>query len=417
MASQDHGGWKFPAASFIILGVKYEYLDDQRSVVQFCGQIASAGQIAFDTEFVSEDSYRPELCLIQVAAGGHLAVIDPLAIEDLGPFWRLLTEPGRETVVHAGRHELCFCLQAAGRRFSGLFDTQIAAGLIGLEYPAAYGTLVSKLLGRNLSKGETRTDWRRRPLSHRQLEYAMQDVVHLPPMREALGQRLAALGRTAWLATELDDWQTGVENAEFFERWRRMPGLSNLGPRSLAIARELWQWRDAEAARRNMPARRILRDDLIAELAKGATDDLQRIQAIRGLNRRGQERLLPKLAAAVRRALELSDEACPRPLSRVVNRLQYNLLGQFLATALASVCRGQQVAPSLVGTVEDVRDLIAHHLAGPGAGAPPPALAQGWRAEVVGRAIEDLLEGRIAIRVGDPASEHPLILESRTEVP
>jgi ribonuclease D len=365
---------------------------------------------------VSEDSYRPELCLIQVAAGGHLAVIDPLAIEDLGPFWQLLTEPGRQTIVHAGRHEFCFCLQAIGRRPANLFDIQIAAGLIGLEYPAAYSTLVTKLLSKTLKKGETRTDWRRRPLSHRQIEYALQDVVHLEPIRDVLCERLGALGRADWLAAELEDWQTGVENAEFHERWRRMSGLSNLGPRSLAVARELWHWRDTEAQRRNSPARRILRDDLIAELAKGATDDIQRIQAIRGLNRRDQERQLTSLAAAIRRALELPDEACPPPLSRAVNRLQFNLLGQFLATALASVCRIQQVAPSLVGAVEDVRDLIAHHLAGPGpASQPPPALARGWRAEVVGRLIEDLIEGRITIRVGDPASEQPLILEPRGE--
>lgn len=416
MVAQNHVGWKIPAASFIIIGVKYEYLNDHRSFVHFCDQIASAGCIAFDTEFVSEDSYRPELCLIQVAAGEHLAVIDPLAITDLAPFWQLLTEPGREAIVHAGRHELCFCLQAAGRRPGGLFDTQIAAGLIGLEYPAAYGTLVAKLLGKSLGKGETRTDWRRRPLSHRQIEYALQDVIHLKPIRDVLSERLAALGRTEWLAAELDDWQTGVENAEFHQRWRRMSGLSSLGPRALAIAREIWQWRDAEAQRRNMPARRILRDDLIAELARGATDDIQRIQAIRGLNRRGQERQLTTLAAAIRRALDLPDEACPQPLSRAVNRLQYNVLGQFLATALASICRGRQVAPSLVGTVEDVRDLIAYHLASRASDASPPALAQGWRAEVVGRVIEDLIEGRMTIRVGDPASEQPLMLEPRTEV-
>ncbi|MCU0979324.1 MAG: ribonuclease D [Pirellulaceae bacterium] len=411
-------GWKSGAASDIISRVKYDYLDDHRKLVQFCGEIAGAGCIAFDTEFVSEDSYRPELCLIQVAAGGHLGVIDPLAIEDLAPFWQLLAEPGRETIVHAGRHEFCFCLQAIGRRPAALFDIQIAAGLIGLEFPAAYGTLVTKLLGKSLRKGETRTDWRRRPLSHRQLEYALQDVVHLEPIRDVLRQRLAALGRTDWLAAELEDWQADVETAEFQDRWRRMSGTSNLGPRALAIARELWQWRDTEAQRRNSPARRILRDDLIAELAKGETDDIHRIQAIRGLNRRGQERQLAALAAAIRRGLELPDEACPAPLSRTVNRLQFNLLGQFLATALASVCRGQQVAPSLVGTVEDVRDLIAYHLASPGsASQPPPALARGWRSEVVGRVIEDLIEGRMTIRVGDPASEQPLILEPRTEAP
>jgi ribonuclease D len=409
-------GWKSGTASSIIVRVKYDYLDDHRKLVHFCGEIAGAGGIAFDTEFVSEDSYRPELCLIQVAAGGHLGVIDPLAIDDLTPFWQLLTEPGRETIVHAGRHEFCFCLQAIGRRPAALFDIQIAAGLIGLEFPAAYGTLVTRLLGKTLRKGETRTDWRRRPLSPRQIEYALQDVVHLEPIRDVLRQRLGELGRTEWLAAELEDWQTGVETAEFQDRWRRLSGISNLGPRALAIARELWQWRDAEAQRRNSPARRILRDDLIAELAKGETDDIHRIQAIRGLNRRGQDRQLAALAAAIRRGLELPDEACPAPWSRTVNRLQFNLLGQFLATALAIACRGRQVAPSLVGTVEDVRDLIAYHLAGPGS-VSPPALARGWRSEVVGRVIEDLIEGKITIRVGDPASEQPLILEPRTEAP
>ncbi len=400
----------------MIKTVKYAYIDEHRQLTQFCGEIAAAPCIAFDTEFVSEDSYRPELCLVQVAAGENLAVIDPLSIRDLRSFWEVLVAPSRQTIVHAGRHELCFCLQAVGHRPGDLFDTQLAAGLIGLEYPAAYATLVTKLLGQTLKKGETRTDWRRRPLSHRQIEYALQDVVHLEPLRNVLLERLAALNRTAWLTAELDDWQTSVEAAEFDERWRRTSGSSNFGPRALAIIRELWHWRDAEAQRRNCPARRILRDDLITELAKGATDDMQRIRAIRGLNRRDKERHLPALSAAIRRALDLPEEACPQPLSRNANRLQFNLLGQFLATALASVCRAQQVAPSLVGSVEDVRDLIAHHLAGDKSPAPPPpALARGWRAEVVGRAIEDLIAGKMAIRVGDPASEQPLILEPRRE--
>jgi ribonuclease D len=273
-----------------------------------------------------------------------------------------------------------------------------------------------KLLGKPLKKGETRTDWRRRPLSHRQIEYALQDVVYLEPIRDVLRERLDALNRTVWLAAELDDWQTSVETAEFHERWRRTSGSSNFGPRGLAIIREVWAWRDAEAKRRNWPARRILRDDLMAELARAATDDVQRIRAIRGLNRRDKERHLASLAAAIRRALELPDEACPQPLSRTANRLQFNLLGQFLATALAGVCREQQVAPSLVGSVEDVRDLIAHHLANPtSAGHAPPALARGWRAEVVGRVIEDLVAGKLAIRVGDPASEQPLVIEPRGE--
>ncbi len=224
--------------------MNYKYIDDHQQLTQFCGEIAAENCLALDTEFVSEDSYRPELCLIQVAAGQQLAVIDPLTLGDLRPFWEILSEPSRETIVHAGRHELCFCLQAVGRRPGALFDTQIAAGLVGMEYPAAYGTLVTRLLGKPLKKGETRTDWRRRPLSHRQLDYALQDVVHLKPVRDLLMARIESLGRTAWLAAELDDWQTGVEKAEFHERWRRTSGAVQLRtagagdrPRTLALAR------------------------------------------------------------------------------------------------------------------------------------------------------------------------------------
>lgn len=397
------------------IGVKYDYIDDPQKLATFCRGLADVHRLAFDTEFVSEGTYRPELCLVHIAAGGRLAVIDPLAITNLEPLWQLLTEPGREVIVHGGRQELCFCLHAVGQAPSGLFDTQIAAGLFGLEYPAAYGTLVSKLLGKSLKKGETLTDWRRRPLSGRQVAYALEDVLYLEPLRDALADRLTALNRIPWLAAEMADWQASVHRAEFHERWRRTAGSANLGPRALAIVREVWQWRDALAARRDMPARRILRDDLIVQVARGATDDIERIRAIRGLNHRGQERELTAISQAVRRALDLPDEACPRPLIRTLNRAQYTLLGQFLATALGSVCRAQQVAPSLVGSVEDVCNLIAYHLTGRAAGQSPPALACGWRAEVVGQAIVDLLERRTTISVGDPASEQPLMIEPRTE--
>src|SRR5207244_2461404 len=151
--------------------------------------IAGSGAIAFDTEFVSEDSYRPDLCLVQVAAAGKLAVIDPHAVEDLAPFWNLLAAEGHETIVHAGREEFRFCRRAIGRRPARLFDIQLAAALIGLEYPAAYGTLISRLLGQRLGKGETRTDWRKRPLTPVQLEYALQDVIYLEPLRDLIHER------------------------------------------------------------------------------------------------------------------------------------------------------------------------------------------------------------------------------------
>lgn len=392
--------------------MQYDHITSDQQLVDFCSQIAAAPIIAFDTEFVSEDSYQPELCLLQVAAGGKLAVIDPFEITSLTPFWDLLINPGRETLVHAGREEFRFCLRYAGRRPHQWFDVQLAAGLIGMEYPASYGTLVGKLLGKSLGKEETRTDWRKRPLSTRQLQYALQDVADLAALREVLGSRLEKLGRLSWLQTELDVWQDDIEAFEKSHRWQRVSGISNLSPRGLAIVRELWRWRDAEAQRRNWPTRRVLRDDLVVELAKRQSADPKRILAIRGLERGDIQRQMPKITAAIETALQLPESELPR-LERHPSRPQLNLLGQFLSTALGSICRSASVAPSLVGTSQDVRDLIAFRLGMWDSKEEPPILARGWREEVVGNVIEHLLDGDLAICITDPLAEEPLSFEPR----
>jgi ribonuclease D len=334
-------------------------------------------------------------------------------VQDLSPLWNLLVSPGRETLVHAGREEFRFIYKATGQRPAEWFDVQIAAGLIGLEYPASYGTLSAKLLGKSLSKDETRTDWRRRPLSPRQLEYALQDVAELAQIRDVLHRRLSELGRLGWLADELADWQRDLLEYETGERWQRTGGIAGLSLRSLAVVRELWQWRDAEAERRNVPTRRVLRDDLLVELAKRQTADVKRIRAVRGMERGDLQRYMPKIAQCVEKAMLLKDSELPR-LPRKSSRPQLNLLGQFLSTALGSICRSAQVAPSLAGTAQDVRDLIAYRLElGGFAPGEVPLLASGWRAEVVGQVIDHLLAGDLAIRIGDPLADEPLEFERR----
>jgi ribonuclease D len=395
--------------------VRYEHIISDQHLRDFCEIIAAAPVVAFDTEFVSEDSYQPELCLIQLAAEGRLAIVDPLEVQDLSPLWSLLVSTGRETLVHAGREEFRFIHKATGQRPAEWFDVQIAAGLIGLEYPASYGTLSAKLLGRALSKDETRTDWRRRPLTPRQLEYALQDVAELAQIRDVLRRRLSELGRLGWLADELADWQRDLVEYETGERWQRTGGIAGLSLRSLAVVRELWHWRDAEAERRNVPTRRVLRDDLLVELAKRQTADVKRIRAVRGMERGDLQRYMPKIAQCVEKAMSLKDSELPR-LPRKSSRPQLNLLGQFLSTALGSICRSAQVAPSLAGTAQDVRDLIAYRLQlGGFAPGEVPLLASGWRAEVVGQVIDHLLAGDLAIRIGDPLADEPLEFERRSD--
>lgn len=389
----------------------HEPITTERQLESFCRKLAGEAAIAFDTEFVSEHTYRPQLCLVQVAAGGQLTAIDPLAVGDLTRFWEALAAPGHETIVHAGREELAFCLAAVGRPPGQLFDVQIAAGMIGLDYPAGYGTLIGKLLGETPEKGETRTDWRRRPLSARQLEYALADVRHLPPLWEVLRRRLAELGRLGWFESEMAAWQAGVQSSQSRERWRKVAGSSSLSRRSQAIVRELWLWREVQAERRNSPVRRVLRDDLIVELAKRRSADPKQIRAVRGMERRDFEQVLPALGESIAKALALADAHCPPAIRREASP-QLSMLSQFLSTALTCICRAAEVAPSLVSTVGDVRELVAYRLGESTDQAETvPRLAWGWRAEVVGQVLDDLLTGKVSIRIQDPHCEQPLAFE------
>jgi ribonuclease D len=280
-----------------------------------------------------------------------------------------------------------------------------------LEYPSSYGKLITRLLDTALTKGETRTDWRRRPLSERQIEYALQDVVYLRPLFETLSAELADLRRMAWMREEMESWQSEMEAAETRENWWRVSGTSGLSEKSMVIVRELWRWREGEAERQNRPPRRILRDDLIVELARRGKADVKQIRAIRGIERAVAQRHFPILADRIRRALEVPRSEWPSSNNKRFPS-HGNLVSQFISTALSSICRAKRLAPSLVGTVQDVRDLVEYRLSGAEAANDPlPALARGWRAEVVGRTIDDLLAGRLAVRIRDPKADEPLALE------
>lgn len=388
----------------------HEHITTDKQLKQLCHDLAAAPSIAFDTEFVSEHTYRPELCLIQVAAGERMVVIDPQSISDITPFWELLAAPGHDTIVHAGREELLFCLASVGKPPTRLFDVQIAAGLVGNEYPAGYGSLLFKLLGTRLNKGETRTDWRRRPLSGSQISYALDDVRYLDALSGKLRGRLEQLQRTSWLEGEMQTWLDDVAATRGDERWWKVSGTSGLSRRNLAVVREVWRWRESEAEKRDCPTRRVLRDDLIIELAKRKSADVKQIRAVRGMERRDLDRAIPQLAAAVKRGLELPEDQLPAPQQREVPA-QLNVLGQFLSTALAGICRAAELAPSMVGTASDVRELVAFRLGLTNGDEGPPLLARGWRAEIVGRMIDDLLAGRVAVRIGDPLAAEPLVFE------
>lgn len=392
--------------------MSYQTITSSAALAEFCRRLSDVDRIGLDTEFVSEDTYRPELCLIQVVTANELVVIDPYRVDELTTFWRTLAEGQHVTVVHAAREEVNFSLSATGRPLANLFDTQLAAAFCSSEYPSSYGAVVTKFLDAHPAKGEQRTDWRRRPLTTEQIEYALEDVRYLLPLHDVLQSHLEQLNRMSWLREETARWLRDVTDSRERPRWRRVSGLGGLSARSMAIVRELWHWRRAEAERRDVPPRRVLRDDLLVEIAKRKSDNVERIRAIRGMHRGIKHQMLVQLADCVRRGLDAPLDDIERSVQESMPS-QLNLLGQFLSPALSSICRAANVATSLAGTATDVRDLIAYRLGfGKAALQEPPLLATGWRAELIGHLIEELLAGKKSIRIEDPLSEHPLAFDS-----
>jgi ribonuclease D len=382
----------------------------QRDLEALCASIDASETVGFDTEFVSEDTFHPELCLVQVVTPNEMAVVDPQAV-DIRPFWQSLADGDRITVLHAGREELSFMLRSVGAPPKRVFDVQLAAGFCSNEFPASYGSVVGKFLGRQPMKGEQRTDWRRRPLTEAQINYALEDVRYLLPLYDRLTQTLARLDRLRWFDAEQDDWIQSIIDAQDRKDWRRVSGIGTLNARVLAIVRELWLWRQEEARRLNQPPKRLLRDDLLVEIAKRKTDQPDQILAIRGLQRGDLRRKARELADCVRRGLEAPLERGDRSGQREPPS-QLNLLGQYLTPALTSICRKAEVAASMVGTASDVRELIAYRYGFGGADrSETPALLKGWRAELVGNLLDDLLAGKKSIRIADPRDEDPLAFD------
>ncbi len=391
--------------------MNYDNIEDQAGVSALCERLREATWIGFDTEFVSEYTYFPDLCLVQVSADdGLLAIIDTKAVPEIDEFWETLADGDHLTIVHAGREEFRFCRRAVGRVPKNWFDVQLAAGMIGLDYPSSYGKLISRILGISLDKNETRTDWRKRPLSAGQLEYALQDVIHLPNLHSHLLGKLEEFKRAAWAEQEIEKWMADVIATETRERWRRVSGLSKLPSHSHAVAKALWKWREDEAQRRDVHPKRVLRDDLLVELARRGKTNVDQMREIRGMHRRDLDPHLPAIAEIIKAAkgTKLARESRPK---KPVLPTHVDMLTQFLGAALTSVCRSKSIAPNLVGTAQDVREVIASHLGCAPENGEPPKLSQGWRAEIIGKHIHDLLDGKLSLRITDPNGAAPLQFE------
>jgi ribonuclease D len=365
---------------------------DTDALTAFCRRQAAAGYIAVDTEFMRDKTYWPQLCLVQIAGPEEAAAIDVLAPEiDLAPLYALMVDPGVLKVFHAARQDIEVFYHLTGAVPGPLFDTQVAAMVCGFGESVSYETLAAKLAGARLDKSSRFTDWAQRPLTERQLNYALADVIHLRTAYEKIRARLERNGREHWLEdemAELTDAATYRVVPE--ESWRRFKLRGGNG-RFLAILRELAAWRERAAQQRNLPRNRIVRDESLLEIAAHAPRTVNDLARTRSLGKGVAEgKFGAELMAAVERGLVVPESEQPRLAPRTELPPGLGPVVDLLRVLLKLRSEESDVAQRLVANAEDLEMIAADDR------AAVRALA-GWRYDLFGRDALELKRGRIAL--------------------
>lgn len=380
--------------------------------LELCEHIRKSGIVAFDSEFVSDISYRPELGLLQFATPERCVAVDPLAIPTLTSWWDIMADDSTTVIVHGGQAEIKFCVQMSGQIPRKLVDVQIAEGLRGRSYPLSYSAIVERVLGKRVASNQTRTDWLRRPLSPEQIHYALEDAAFLPEIWARQSKSLEACGRLQWAHAEFDRMCLDIFEEERTPPWERVSGIHKLPRRELLVAQRLAKWREEEAAFRNRPPRRILRDDLLIDLAKRRPRNVQQALATRDLNRPEYKKRLDDVVAVIEEACQVSDDQLPPRLrSRDEFSSDEQVISRLVGLALGNVCAELDIAQSLVGTNRDLTELV--RAVRSGEKTDPPRLLDGWRGDAFGDLLRSVLNGKMRFRVAPAHASTPLIFEQQ----
>ena len=375
-------------------------ITDTDALAGFCERQKGAEFVAIDTEFMRERTYWPILCLVQVAGPDEAVAIDALAPGiELAPLLALMADPLILKVFHAGRQDLEIFFQLSGQLSGGqvphpVFDTQIAAMVCGFGDSVSYETLVKRLAGATLDKASRFTDWAHRPLTERQTEYALADVVHLRTVYERLQGLLAKNGRAPWFAEEMEGLvDPAIYRSEPFEAWRRFRLRGHADRRFLGVLRAVASWREAAAQQRDLPRGRIIRDEALLEIAAHAPKTIESLARTRSLGKGVAEgRLGRDILEAVEAGL-----ADPNPPPAIPAKAEappgIGPLIELLRVLLKQRCEDFAVAQKLVALADDLEAIAADD------NAPVRAL-HGWRREVFGNDALALKHGQLALTAG-----------------
>lgn len=367
-----------------------EMINTAAALQTLVAQLRAAGRFAYDSEFIGELTYIPKLCLIQVASADRVFLIDPLAKLDLTPFWELLCDPAVEKIVHAGSQDLEPVFRHMKCSPANVFDTQIAAGFIGMTYPVSLSKLVREMTDVPLSKGLTFTHWDQRPLSSSQVRYAADDVRYLIAVREEIGRRLEALGHTAWAAAECETLcDPSLYQFDPEHQYRRVRGATSLHPTGLAVLRELVIWRNGCARAHDLPPRSFLRDEILIDLARNPVKSVDKLGRVKGLPRPVEIGHGSEIIEAMHRATAIAQEDLPPTKQREETPTE-KFRADALWCAIESLCFGRGIDPNLIANRNEIGQLYRHLTMGEEPG--DVRLLTGWRREAIGTPLFALIQ-------------------------
>ena len=370
----------------------FEYITTKAALQDLCERMTTIPWVALDTEFMREKTYYPQLCLLQLATPEWAACVDPLADLDLAPLHEVLYRKDMVKVFHAAGQDLEIFYHLHGRLPAPLFDTQIAAPLLGHADQIGYGNLVAEVLGETLDKAHSRADWSYRPLSEEQLKYAAEDVIYLARMYPVLRDTLVSHGRLEWLA---EDFTALADPARYAAppelAWMRIKGSDRYRGAQLSVLQTLAAWRETTAQQQNLPRGWLMRDDVLLDIARHQPKDIQALSRIRSI----QERMLKRHGEALLALIESARQRPPDKANRPdrPDRLtpQQEAVVDMLMAVVRMCAVEQTLHPNVLASRKDVARLVQ--------GDDRTAVLHGWRRALIGNELQTVLQGERCLRI------------------
>jgi len=371
------------------------YINTYPQLDELCEKIRKEPWIALDTEFLREKTYYPKFCLLQIATSEWVVCVDPIALPKLDQLFEVIYSPDIVKVFHSCRQDLEIFYQLTGKLPTPIFDTQIAAPLLGFQENPGYAMLVSSFLNINLNKAHTRADWSKRPLTQAEIEYAADDVIYLCKIYQIILQKLTELGRADWLKQDFAE----LENPELYEvnpekAWYRIKGKNKLTGKQLSIIQVLAQWRESMAQKEDRPKSWLLRDEMLFDIAKLQPETVTELAAIRGIN----ERIVQRHGQELCQLITAAKNRPPIPLhekGKLAKKTQQQEAILDILTALVRI-RAEENAlnPVILATRKDLEALLSED-------EEDNLLLRGWRYTMAGKELLGLLTGELLLGIED----------------